>query len=258
MAPDLAPSQPSSPFIELEGVHKAIAGQEILCGVNLEVREGETMVLIGSSGGGKSVTLKHIIGLMRPDAGSVRIDGQCIASLAERQLAAIRRKVGMLFQSGALFDSMTVGQNVAFPLRERGQRDPEILVAKATEALDLVGLGEHLHKMPVELSGGMRKRVALARAMVTHPKCMLYDEPTAGLDPVATDAIDHLIRRMQKRYEVTSVVVTHDMKSAYHIADRIAFLHEGSVYFCGSTEEVQANDDPLLRDFVEGRSGGDL
>lgn len=244
----------AKPFIELTDVRKSIGEQKILRGVNLTIREGETMVLIGGSGGGKSVTLKHIIGLMRPDSGRVKIDGQCIVGLAERELADIRRKIGVLFQNGALFDSMTVGQNVAFPLRERGEKNLHILTDRATEALELVGLAEHIDKAPNHLSGGMRKRVALARAMVTHPKCMLYDEPTAGLDPIATNSIDHLIRDMQARYNVTSVVVTHDMKSAYHIGDRIAFLREGAVYFCGTPEELQACEDPLVKDFIEGNS----
>jgi phospholipid/cholesterol/gamma-HCH transport system ATP-binding protein len=244
----------ATPFIQFDGVFKAIGGQEILRGVTLDIMAGETMVLIGGSGGGKSVMLKHIIGLMRPDAGRVAIDGQSIASLAERELAVIRRKVGVLFQNGALFDSMTDGQNVAFPLRERGERDIALLTEKVTEALDLVGLAAHINKMPIALSGGMRKRVALARAMITRPKCMLYDEPTAGLDPVATDEVDHLIRDMQSRYGVTSVVVTHDMKSAYQIADRIAFLRDGQVYFCGTPDEIQTCPDPNVRDFVEGRS----
>lgn len=245
-------------FIELRDVTHSIGGQEILRGVTLDVRRGETMVLIGGSGGGKTVTLKHIIGLMRPDSGRVLVEGQCIGSLPERELADIRRRMGVLFQNGALFDSMSVGQNVAFPLRERGERKLAPLTEKVTEALEVVGLAEHIDKMPIDLSGGMRKRVALARAMVTRPQCVLYDEPTAGLDPVATDAIAHLIRRMQKDYEVTSVVVTHDMKSAYFIADRIAFLRDGRVYFCGTAEELQACEDPVVADFINGRSGGAL
>jgi phospholipid/cholesterol/gamma-HCH transport system ATP-binding protein len=249
-----SPSPDPDTFISLSHVAKSIAGQEILLDVSLDIRAGETMVLIGGSGGGKSVTLKHIIGLMQPDHGSVRIDGQSIAGLREKELTEIRKKVGFLFQSGALFDWMTVGQNVAFPLRERGERDFATLTQKVTEALDLVGLTEHIDKMPIHLSGGMRKRVALSRAMVSRPKCMLYDEPTAGLDPIATDEVDHLILDMQRRYGVTSVVVTHDMRSAHHIGDRIAYLREGRVYFCGTPEEVQACDDPIVRDFVEGRS----
>lgn len=246
---------PHPDFIALEDVAKSLDGQPVLRSVNLGIRRGETMVLIGSSGGGKSVTLKHIIGLMQPDRGMVRVDGQPIAGLTERALSPIRKKIGFLFQNGALFDWMTVGQNVAFPLREHGQRDLDVLTEKVTAALDLVGLAGHIDKMPIHLSGGMRKRVALARAMIRRPQCMLYDEPTAGLDPVATDEVDHLIQDMQHRYGVTSVVVTHDMKSAYHIGDRIAYLRGGEVYFCGTPEELRACGDPVVRDFVEGRSG---
>ena len=186
-----------SAFVHLENLTKSIGTQEILRGVSLEIRKGETMVLIGSSGGGKSVTLKHITGLMRPDNGRVLIKGQDIASLTGRQLATVRQRIGLLFQSGALFDSMTVGQNVAFPLRERSQGAPGKLTEKVIEALELVNLADHINKMPIDLSGGMRKRVALARAMITHPELMLYDEPTAGLDPVASGAIDKLILQMQ-------------------------------------------------------------
>ncbi len=247
-----------TPFIDLREVRKSIGDQEILRGVDLQVGRGQTMVLLGGSGGGKSVTLKHIPGLMRPDSGEVRIDGQCIAAMSERELAPVRRRVGYLFQNGALFDSMSVGQNVAFPLREGGERDPAVLLEKVTEALDLVGLAEHIEKMPIDLSGGMRKRVALARAMITHPACMLYDEPTAGLDPIATDAIDHLIKRMQDRYRVTSIVVTHDLKSARKIADRVAFLRGGRVVFSGTYAELEACPDEGIQDFLRGRSRGEL
>lgn len=256
--PSEEPTKPAAAFIQLRDIYHTIGGQEILRGVTLEVLRGETMVLIGGSGGGKSVTLKHIVGLMRPGSGDVLIEGRSITGLSERELAGIRRKMGVLFQSGALFDSMSVGQNVAFPLRERGERRRAVLSEKAAAALELVGLDGQMDKMPIDLSGGMRKRVALARAMVTQPQCVLYDEPTAGLDPVATDVIDHLIRRMQEHHEVTSVVVTHDMKSAYGIADRIAFLRGGRVYFCGTPEEVQGCEDPVVSDFINGRSGGSL
>ncbi|MCP4846496.1 MAG: ABC transporter ATP-binding protein [Verrucomicrobiaceae bacterium] len=244
-----------SAFVCLDNLSKSIGTQDILSGVSLEIRKGETMVLIGSSGGGKSVTLKHITGLMKPDNGRVLIKGQDIASLTARQLAAVRQRIGLLFQNGALFDSMTVGQNVAFPLRERTQGAPEKLIEKVIEALKLVNLEGHINKMPVDLSGGMRKRVALARAMITHPELMLYDEPTAGLDPVASGAIDKLILQMQENYGVTSVVVTHDMKSAEKIADRIAFLHKGRVYFCGTPEELRDCGDSVVTNFISGHSG---
>ena len=243
-----------SALVCVEGLKKAFGTQEILRGVSLEIRRGETMVLIGSSGGGKSVVLKHITGLMKPDSGRVLINGRDIASLTSRQLATARQRIGLLFQNGALFDSMTVGQNVAFPLRERSQGAPEKLTEKVIEALELVNLADHINKMPVDLSGGMRKRVALARAMITRPELMLYDEPTAGLDPVASVAIDGLILQMQEHYSVTSVVVTHDMQSADKIADRIAFLHEGRVYFCGTPAELRDSRDPVVLNFISGHS----
>ena len=230
----------------------------MLRGVDLDIFSGETMVLIGASGGGKSVILKHITGLMRPDSGRVIIGKQDISQLNEKGLAVIRQKVGVLFQNGALFDSMSVGQNVAFPLRERGEKNITTLTEKVTEALRLVGLEEHINKMPNALSGGMRKRVALARAMIAKPESILYDEPTAGLDPVSTGSIDSLIIQMQKDYGITSVVVTHDMKSARTIADRIAFLRKGSVYFCGTPEEMDASDDPVIHDFINGHPAEEL
>ena len=239
-------------FIRLEGIHKELGTQHVLRGVDLEIFSGETIVLIGASGGGKSVILKHITGLMRPDSGRVIIGNQDISKINEKGLAVIRQKIGVLFQNGALFDSMSVGQNVAFPLRERGEKNIKILTEKVTKALSLVGLGEHIDKMPTALSGGMRKRVALARAMIAKPQSILYDEPTAGLDPVSTGSIDSLIIQMQKDYGITSVVVSHDMKSARSIADRIAFLRKGSVYFCGTAEEMEKSDDPVITNFING------
>ena len=239
-------------FIRLEGIHIELGTQHVLRGVDLEIFSGETIVLIGASGGGKSVILKHITGLMRPDSGRVIIGNQDISKINEKGLAVIRQKIGVLFQNGALFDSMSVGQNVAFPLRERGEKNIKILTEKVTKALSLVGLEEHIDKMPTALSGGMRKRVALARAMIAKPQSILYDEPTAGLDPVSTGSIDSLIIQMQKDYGITSVVVTHDMKSARSIADRIAFLRKGSVYFCGTAEEMEESDDPVITNFING------
>ena len=174
--------------------------------------------------------------------------------LGERQLGPIRRKVGILFQHGALFDSMSVEENVAFPLRESGLRDQKAIADKVAEALEVVELGGQQRKMPVNLSGGMKKRVALARAVVSRPRCILYDEPTAGLDPVVSDSINLLIRRLQKRFAVTSLVVTHDMKSAFDIADRIAYLKHGRIYFEGTSAELQASPDPDIQDFIAGRS----
>jgi len=243
-------------MIRVRSLKKNIGPQEILRGVDLEVRTGETLVLIGRSGGGKSVLLKHIIGLMEPDAGEIWIQGQNIIGLNERQLGAIREKVGILFQGGALFDSMTVEDNIAFPLREAGERDPKALRSQVEQMLEVMEMEGQEEKMPESLSGGMRKRVGLARAIIRRPSCVLYDEPTAGLDPVVADSINRLIRRLQQRFGMTSVVVTHDMKSAFDVADRIAYLHEGRVYFHGTATELQESTDPLIEDFLLGRSDG--
>ncbi len=243
-------------MIAVRGLHKSIGPQQILRGVDLEVAKGETLVIIGRSGGGKSVLLKHLVGLMQPDHGEIWIDGQNIIGLSERKLAAIRKKVGILFQSGALFDSMTVEENIAFPLREAGERDPAVIRAKVSEMLEVIELEGQETKMPVNLSGGMKKRVGLARSIIRQPSCVLYDEPTAGLDPVVSDSINQLIRRLQERYHVTSIVVTHDMKSAFHIGDHIAYLHEGQIYFYGTPAELEQQDDRLIQDFLLGRSEG--
>lgn len=243
-------------MISVRGLTKAIGAQEILRGIDLDVAKGETLVIIGRSGGGKSVLLKHLVGLMQPDAGEIWIEGENIIGLSERKLAAIRRKVGILFQGGALFDSMTVEENIAFPLFEAGERDPNVIREKVKEMLEVIELEGQQDKMPVNLSGGMKKRVGLARSIIRRPSCVLYDEPTAGLDPVVSDSINQLIRRLQKRYHVTSIVVTHDMKSAFHIADHIAYLHEGRIYFYGTPAELERSSDPLIQDFLLGRSEG--
>ena len=242
------------PMIAVRGLTKTIGSQEILRGVDLRVGKGETLVIIGRSGGGKSVLLKHLVGLMQPDAGEIWIEGENIIGLKERKLAAIRLKVGILFQGGALFDSMTVEENIAFPLHEAGERNPTVIRQKVDEMLEVIELEGQHEKMPVNLSGGMKKRVGLARAIIRRPHCVLYDEPTAGLDPVVSDSINRLIRRLQERFSVTSVVVTHDMKSAFHIADHIAYLHEGRIYFYGTAAELERSTDPLLQDFLLGRS----
>ncbi len=246
-------SEPS--MLSVKGLTKTIGAQQILRGVDLDVAERETLVIIGRSGSGKSVLLKHLIGLMTPTSGEVFIEGTQIVGLKERQLLPIRKTVGMMFQGCALFDAMTVEENVAFPLREAGERNPKTIREKVAEALESVDLTGHEQKLPVNLSGGMKKRVALARVIITRPNCILYDEPTAGLDPVVSDSINHLIRRMQNRFGVTSIVVTHDMKCAGHVADRVAFLHEGAIYFHGSFQNLVASSDPLIQDFIEGRSG---
>ena len=246
-------SEPS--MLSVKGLTKTIGAQQILRGVDLDVAERETLVIIGRSGSGKSVLLKHLIGLMTPTSGEVFIEGTQIVGLKERQLLPIRKTVGMMFQGCALFDAMTVEENVAFPLREAGERNSKTIREKVAEALESVDLTGHEQKLPVNLSGGMKKRVALARVIITRPNCILYDEPTAGLDPVVSDSINHLIRRMQNRFGVTSIVVTHDMKCAGHVADRVAFLHEGAIYFHGSFQNLVASSDPLIQDFIEGRSG---
>jgi phospholipid/cholesterol/gamma-HCH transport system ATP-binding protein len=191
---------------------------------------------------------------MIPDAGEIWVEGQNIIGLSERKLAAIRSKVGILFQGGALFDSLTVFENIAFPLREAGERDVEIIGQEVSEMLEVVELEGTESKMPVSLSGGMKKRVGLARAIIRRPSCILYDEPTSGLDPIVSDSINRLIRRLQTRFQVTSIVVTHDMKSAFHVADCVAYLHEGKIYFHGTPAELERSTDPLIQDFLLGRS----
>ena len=247
-------SSNSWPLIAVRDLRKAINGQEILRGVDLDVATGETLVIIGRSGGGKSVLLKNLIGLMRPDAGEIWVAGNNITGMSERELGQIREKVGILFQSGALFDSMTVEDNIAFPLREAGMREEKAVRTRVNEVLDVVELEGENAKMPESLSGGMRKRVGLARAIIRQPSCVLYDEPTSGLDPVVSDSINRLIRRLQERFGMTSVVVTHDMKSAVHVGDHIAYLHEGRIYFYGTPAELEKCDDPIIQDFLLGRS----
>lgn len=252
--PNSTPARLGEPLIQVRGLVQSIGGQEILRGLNLEIRAGETLVLLGKSGGGKSVFLRHLIGLMRPLAGEIFFEGVEISQLTERQLEPVRKKIGMVFQDGALFDSLPVFDNVAFPLRERGERDEEVVREKVRESLALVNMVGHEHKMPVNLSGGMRKRVALARAIISPPDVILYDEPTAGLDPIVSDSINRLIRSLQSRLRVTSIVVTHDMVSTRHIADRVALLNEGKIHFLGSVAELEQVTDPIVRDFIEGRS----
>jgi len=241
-------------FISIRDLYKRLGRQEVLKGVDLDVESGQTLVVIGRSGGGKSVLLKHIIGLMKPTSGKVLVEGQDITGVTERKMAAIRKKIAILFQSGALFDSMSVEENIAFPLLESGMKDRKEIDQKVAEALEVVDLAGEQKKMPENLSGGMRKRVGLARAIVSRPACILYDEPTTGLDPIVADGVNHLIRRLQKRFQVTSIVVTHDMKSAFHVADQVAYLLEGRIYFKGTPKELQASEDPLIQDFINGRS----
>ena len=240
-------------MIEVRDLKKSFGAQKILDGVNLQIEKGESIVIIGRSGGGKSVLLKHLIGLLKPDAGQVLIDEQDIVPLNERQLVPVRSKFGMLFQGAALFDSMTVAENVGFALMRRGTPTDEIR-KKVVSALELVDLPGTEDKMPSELSGGMRKRVGLARAIVYQPQIVLYDEPTTGLDPIVSDSIDQLILRVRDRFEVTSVVVTHDMRSARRVGQRILMLHEKRIYAAGTPDEIFNSRDPIVRRFIEGVS----
>ena len=241
-------------LISVRDLVQKIGPQEILRGFSLDVFEGETLVLLGKSGGGKSVFLRHLIGLMKPVSGEILFEGKNVARLNERELVPIRRKIGMLFQDGALFDSMNVYDNVAFPLREQGEKREKSIRRQVEEALALVNMNGHDKKMPVNLSGGMRKRVALARAIISPPQVILYDEPTAGLDPIVADSINRLIRTLQKQLSVTSIVVTHDMTSCYRVADRVALLNEGRRHFYGTLDELRDTQDATVRDFVDGRS----
>ncbi|MFM2167212.1 MAG: hypothetical protein RIS79_1583 [Verrucomicrobiota bacterium] len=246
------------PFIRIRGLHKRIGWQEILRGIDLDVWRGETLCIIGPSGEGKTVTMKHVIGLMQPDAGAVEVDGIQVNGLRERELAPVRQRVSMLFQNAALFDSLTVERNVAFPLIEAGVRDKKEIKDRVREALEVVGLGQHGDKLPVNLSGGMRKRAGIARAIVGRAQCILYDEPTSSLDPVVSDVIDTVILRLQERHGITSLVVTHDMKSLFKIADRIAMLKDGLLLFLGTKEELRASENPVVQDFINGRADVDF
>jgi phospholipid/cholesterol/gamma-HCH transport system ATP-binding protein len=233
-------------------VHKAFGSRVILDGVSLTVQDGETLAVIGYSGVGKSVLLKSIVRLLVPDSGEVFVDGQQVSTLQRDELYDLRRRVGYVFQFAALFDSMTVFDNVAMGLRRIQMPEPE-LADRVAESLRLVDMTGYDDRLPAELSGGQRKRVGLARAIATRPKYVLYDEPTTGLDPVTTSVIDGLIQRMASELNVTSVVVTHDMKSAYRVADRVAMLYEGGIRYVGTPAEIQQAEDTVVRGFIEGR-----
>ena len=242
-------------MIQLRGLKKSFGTQTVLADVNLDIRRGETMVIIGQSGGGKSVILKHMIGLLQPDEGEVVVDGVTISTPKFFDTRTIRKKMGMLFQSGALFDSMDTGENIAFALREHHPELSEKRVQEiVTEKLKLSNLvPEFRTKMPSELSGGMRKRVALARAIALNPEILLYDEPTTGLDPITSDVINDLILDMQSKLGVTSVVVTHDMVSAFKVADRIAMLYKGRIIEVGTVEEIKNTSNPFVQQFITGK-----
>jgi phospholipid/cholesterol/gamma-HCH transport system ATP-binding protein len=241
--------------IVFRDVEKRFGEKEVLRGFSLEVRDGETMVIIGHSGSGKSVSLKHVVGLLQPDAGEVEVDGQIVHQLDRDGLTALRSRVGFVFQFAALFDSMSVRENLALGL-QRQHLDPRTIAERIREALALVDLEGIEAKYPAELSGGMRKRVGLARAIALRPKYLLYDEPTTGLDPVTSAVINRLMVRTREKLGVTGIVVTHDMTSAYTVGDRIAMLYRGQVRQVGTVEQIQRTHDPIVRQFIEGRPDG--
>jgi phospholipid/cholesterol/gamma-HCH transport system ATP-binding protein len=241
-------------MIEVRDLKKSLGTHPILDGVSFRIEKGESVVIIGPSGGGKSVLLKHLIGLLKPDTGQVLIEGEDIVPMNERQLLHVRRKFGMLFQSAALFDSMTVAENVAFAFRRERSLPATEVRRKVAEVLEMVDLPGTEDKKPSELSGGMKKRVGLARAVIYHPQIVLYDEPTTGLDPIVSDSIDKLILRVRERLDVTTVVVTHDMRSARRLGQRIMMLHNQRIYATGTPDEIFNSQDPVVRQFIDGVS----
>lgn len=241
-------------MIEVRDLKKSFGNHRILDGVTFRIEKGESIVIIGRSGGGKSVLLKHLIGLLMPDAGEVLVANENIVGMNERQLLRIRHKFGMLFQGAALFDSMTVAENVAFAFRRERKMPEKEIAQKVTETLEMVELSGIENKKPSELSGGMKKRVGLARAIIYQPEIILYDEPTTGLDPIVSDSIDQLIIRVRDRLQATSVVVTHDMRTARRVGHRILMLHNKKIYTAGTPDEVFSSQDPIVRRFIDGVS----
>ncbi|HTB82177.1 MAG TPA: ABC transporter ATP-binding protein [Candidatus Sulfotelmatobacter sp.] len=239
-------------MIQTRALKKSFGPQTILDGVDLCIESGESAVIIGRSGGGKSVLLKHLIGLLQPDSGEVLIDGENISRMTERQLLHVREKFGMVFQGAALFDSMTVAENVAFALERKGKLTAGEIEKRVAKALEVVDLPNTQNKNPAELSGGMRKRVGFARAIIYEPQIILYDEPTTGLDPIVSDSIDKLIIRVRDHFKVTSVVVTHDMRSAQRVGNHVMLLHDKKIYAHGTPEEFFSSQDPIIRQFVDG------
>ncbi len=238
-------------MIEIKDLFKNFGSKKVLQGVNLSIEKGETLVIIGRSGCGKSVLIKHIVGLLQPDKGFVKVEEKVVSDLAEKDLYELRKKFGFLFQGAALFDSMTVEENVSLPLVESKKTFEKLEIKKnVEEKLSLVGLEGVLSLKPSELSGGMKKRVALARALVTNPSYIFYDEPTTGLDPIMSDSIDSLIKDLSKKLQVTSVVVTHDMYSVKNVADRVAMMNEGKIYFSGKPDELINSNDRVIQDFI--------
>jgi phospholipid/cholesterol/gamma-HCH transport system ATP-binding protein len=238
------------PVIDVQDVHKAFNGSQVLKGINLQMMQGTTTVVLGGSGSGKTVLMKHIMGLFKPDRGRVLVDGEDVSHMGRQELSVFRQRMGMVFQSSALFDSMTVADNVAFALREHSDLSEEEILAKVKEKLAVVDLHEVEDKYPAELSGGMRKRVGLARAIIRDPKIVLYDEPTTGLDPLTTESVDEMIINARERLGVTSVVISHDVGSAFHIGDRIAMINEGRIVVEGTPDEVRQTQEPFTRHFL--------
>lgn len=238
-------------MIEIKNLHKRFDGETALNGVNLTISDGDTLVIIGKSGCGKTVLLKHLIGLLKPDEGEIRIDGIDITKVRRKKLYEMRKKFGMLFQSGALFDSMTVGENIGLPLREHTRLSDEDIRRVVEEKLRLVGLEQIENLRPAELSGGMKKRVALARALVMEPLYILFDEPTTGVDPVMADKINDLIIEIQKKLKTTSITVTHDIASAFKIGNTFAMLADGKIIFKGTEKELKENRDPRVKEFLK-------
>jgi phospholipid/cholesterol/gamma-HCH transport system ATP-binding protein len=240
-------------MIKIQGLTKSFRRQAVLRGVDLDVQTGSITIVIGRSGGGKTVLLRHLLGLLRPDAGSVLIDGVDITRLSTRDLDGIRQRYGVVFQGGALFDSITCAANVAFPLRERSRLPRREVARRVREALSAVGLAEVGRKYPAEVSGGMRKRVAIARALVTEPEIIFFDEPTTGLDPVLVNAIHHLIMDLHRRYRFTAVMVSHEIPEIFTVADTVAMLHEGRIIEVGAPDVFQASTNPVVRRFINGQ-----
>ena len=245
-------------MVEIQKLSKKFNNILVLNGLNLVIQTCQTCVIIGRSGCGKSVLLKHIVGLLKPDAGRVLVDSKEVASMAELELNALRSKISMVFQGGALFDSLNVTENVGFGLIEHTHIDRKEILERVEESLSLVGLGGIGNLAPSELSGGMKKRVALARAICIRPEIILYDEPTTGLDPITADSINELIRSLHDKLKVTSIVVTHDMKSAYRISDKIAMMYKGKIILEGTPREIQNTTDPVVHQFINGLAKGPI